>query len=82
MDINEVKDKVKKFLVEEFEIEKEKIQPQADLKSDLGIDSLDFVDIVVVVEQVFGFKITAEEIKTITTYDDFCNFIYQKISNK
>ncbi len=82
MDINEVRKKVKKFLTEEFEIEEEKIKPDADLKSDLGIDSLDFVDIVVVVEDVFGFKITAEELKNVTTYDNFCDFIYKKVSQQ
>lgn len=82
MDINEVRKKVKKFLTEEFEIEEEKIKPDADLKSDLGIDSLDFVDFVVVVEDVFGFKITAEELKNVTTYDNFCDFIYKKVSQQ
>ncbi len=78
MDINEVTDKVKKFLIEEFEIEEDKIQPNANLKSDMGIDSLDFVDIVVVVEDIFGYKLNAEELQKIQTFSEFCNYIKSK----
>ena len=78
MDINEVTDKVKRFLVDEFEIEEEKILPEARLKEDLGIDSLDFVDIVVIVEDVFGFKLNSEEVKKLVTFSEFCNHIQTK----
>ena len=44
------------FLVEEIEIDPAVICSNAKLKEDLGIDSLDFVDIVVIVEKNFGFK--------------------------
>lgn len=78
MDINEVTEKVKRFLVDEFEIEEEKILPEARLKEDLGIDSLDFVDIVVIVEDVFGFKLNSEEVKILVTFSEFCNHIQSK----
>jgi len=41
------------FLIDEFELEEDMLQPNASWK-EIGIDSLDFVDIVVVVENVFG----------------------------
>jgi len=78
MEISEVTEKVRKFLVEEFEIDEDKILPEARLKEDMGIDSLDFVDIVVVVEDVFGFKLNSEEVKTLSTFSDFCNHIQSK----
>ena len=53
----EIEERVKEFLIEDLEIEPEKISPEANLKEDLEIDSLDFVDIVVIVEKKFGFKI-------------------------
>lgn len=55
--------RVRNFLIEDLEIEEEKIAPEAKLKDDLGIDSLDFVDIVVIVEKNFGFKIKPEEMQ-------------------
>jgi len=78
MELLEVKQKVKQFLVEEFEIREELITDDASLKDDLGIESLDFIDIVVIVEDVFGFKIKTEEIKDITTFDLFCKNILEK----
>jgi acyl carrier protein len=78
MDISEVTDKVKQFLVEEFEIENDKIKPEATLKTDLGIDSLDFVDIVVIIDDIFGFQINSDDIQKIDTFGEFCNYIQEK----
>ena len=61
MERKEIEEKVKTFLVEDIEVDEEKIFPDAKLKDDLGIDSLDFVDIVVLVNDKFGFKIKQEE---------------------
>jgi len=78
MDIAEVTDKVRKFLVEEFEVDACKIKADASLKSDIGIDSLDFVDIVVIVEEIFGLEISAVEVEKIGTFGEFCDYIQQK----
>lgn len=74
----EIEKKVKNFLVEELEFDEEKIKPEARLKEDIGVDSLDFVDIVVLVEKTFGFKIVAEDMKTIKTFGQFCDYIEEK----
>lgn len=79
MDRIEIEERVKNFLVEELEIEEENIYPDAKLKEDMGIDSLDFVDIVVIVEKNFGFKIKAEEMVGVDTYSKFCDYIENKI---
>ena len=78
MDRQEIEAKVKEFLIEDLEIDEEKIQPEARLKEDIGIDSLDFVDIVVIVEKKFGFKIKTEEMANVKTFNDFCDYIEQK----
>lgn len=69
------------FLIEEIEVDAEMLKPEALLNKDLGIDSLDFVDIVVIVERNFGFKIKAEEMANVTTLGDFYNYIEQKLNN-
>lgn len=76
----EIEAKVKDFLINELEIEEENIFPDAKLKDDMGIDSLDFVDIVVIVERNFGFKIKAEEMVGVNTYAKFCDYIENKIN--
>ena len=80
MNRNEIEEKVRNFLIEDLEIDEEKITPDALLKEDLGIDSLDFVDIVVIVERNFGFKIKPEEMSGVTTLKGFCDYIDSKVN--
>lgn len=76
----EIEEKVRNFLVEDLEVEEENIAPDAKLKDDMGIDSLDFVDIVVIVEKTFGFKIKPEEMAGVQTLSQFCDYIQSKIA--
>lgn len=76
----EIEEKVKEFLIEELEIEEENIFPEAKLKEDMGIDSLDYVDIVVIVEKSFGFKIKPEEMANVKTLSQFCEYIESKVN--
>lgn len=66
-------------MIDELEIDEDKIHDDAKLKDDLGIDSLDFVDIVVIVERKFGFKIKPEEMAGVTTLTQFCDYIESKV---
>ena len=75
----EIEEKVKNFLIEDLEIDEDKIFEDAKLKDDMGIDSLDFVDIVVIVEKNFGFKIKPEEMVDVTTLKQFCDYIESKV---
>lgn len=79
MERKEIEEKVRNFLIEDLEIEEENIAPEAKLKDDLGIDSLDFVDIVVIVEKNFGFKIKPEEMQNVITLSQFCDYIESKV---
>ena len=79
MDRKEIEEKVKDFLIEDLEIDEENIYPEANLKEDVGIDSLDFVDIVVIVEKNFGFKIKPEEMAGVQTLSDFYDYIENKL---
>lgn len=71
----EITEQVNKLLVDEFEIEQSLLSPEALLKQDLEIDSLDFVDIVVLIERDFGFKPKAEELKNVKTLQQFYDYI-------
>jgi acyl carrier protein len=71
----EVIEKVNKFLTEEFEIEESLLKPEAHLINDLGIESLDFVDIVVIIEKDFGFKVKREEMAEVRTLNDMYKYI-------
>lgn len=78
----EISEKVKDFLVEEFEIEESEITPDANLKDSLELDSLDYVDLVVNIESSFGFKIEPEDFTKIITFNDFYDYIHDKLSSE
>ncbi|MBR6054529.1 MAG: acyl carrier protein [Bacteroidales bacterium] len=79
MTLSEIEEKVRAFLVDELEIDPEKVVPEGLLKEDMGIDSLEVVDIAVLVEQQFGVKIKIEDFRDHRTFGDFCRFIESKI---
>ncbi|NCO54285.1 MAG: acyl carrier protein [Bacteroidetes bacterium CG02_land_8_20_14_3_00_31_25] len=73
---------INNFLIEEFELNPEQIKPEARLKDDLGLESLDFVDIAVVVEKEFKFKVKGEEMTEVRTLDDLYNYIFKTVNLK
>lgn len=75
----EIEEKVKNFLIEDLEIDEDKIFDDAKLKDDMGIDSLDYVDIVVIVKKNFGFKIKPEDMADVKTMRQFCDYIEEKV---
>lgn len=74
----EINGKINAFLIEEFELEEEQLQPSAHLKNDLGIDSLDFVDIIVIIEKNFGFKVKGEDMINVKTLQDFYDYVIER----
>jgi len=80
MNKEEIINKINNFLVEEFELEHEQLKPDALLKSDLGIDSLDFVDIIVIIEKTFGFKVKGEEMANVKTLQDFYDYVITRVN--
>lgn len=82
MNNQEIINKVNEFLVDEFEVEQSKLVPTANLKETLDLDSLDYVDLVVVIESNFGFKVTAEDFVGIVTFQDFYDYIINRVQAK
>jgi len=80
MERKEIESLVNNFLIEEMEIDADIVHKDAKLKEDLGLDSLDFVDIVVIVEKKFGFKIKPEEMANVFTVNDFYNYIDKNVN--
>lgn len=75
MERNKIKAVVTDFLVDEFEIQSDLISDDAHLMDDLGLESLDLVDIVVIIEKEFGFKVKPEEMKNVRVLGDLYNYI-------
>lgn len=75
-------DKINDILIDEFEVDADVITPEANLKDTLGLDSLDYVDLVVTIEANFGVKLGEADFVGITTFQDFYNLLDAKIKLK
>ena len=82
MDKDNIIEKINGFLVEEFEIEPGAISPMANLRDTLGLDSLDYIDLAVVIESNFGFKVKHEDFATIDTFQSLYEFVFQRTTAK
>lgn len=80
MNKQELSEKVIAVLAEEFEVDAEDIQPESPLMETLDLDSLDLVDVVVLVDQNFGVTLTAPDFVGIKTFQDFIDLISNKLN--
>jgi acyl carrier protein len=75
-------DKINGFLTEEFEVDMSRIQPDANLRQVLELDSLDYIDLVVVIENNFSFKVKPEDFIGIISFQDFYMYIISRVHSK
>ncbi len=63
-------------LVEEFELDIEDLKPEANIKDDLGLDSLDIVDMTIVIEKMLNTKLENKtELANIHTLGDIYDYL-------
>jgi len=75
-------DKINGILSEEFEVEPVRMQPGANIRQVLELDSLDYIDLVVVVENNFSFKVKPEDFIHIISFQDFYSYIISRVQSK
>ena len=78
MSNEEIINKINEFLSEEFEVGLDRISPEATLKETLDLDSLDYVDLVVLLESNFPIKVKQEDFVNIRTFSDLYTYVIQK----
>ena len=76
----EIYEKLREVLVELFEIDPAKISMQANLYTDLDIDSIDAVDLVIKLKEITGKKIQAEEFKQVRTVNDVVETLHNLLN--
>jgi acyl carrier protein len=74
----ELEQNVNEFLIQKLEI-KDELKPTSKLYYDLGIDSIDIVEIVGIIEEKFGIIIKTPEIKAMNVLQDLYNCIEKKL---
>lgn len=76
--MDQIIERINMYLAEEFEVDLADIKPELPLKETLDLDSLDYVDLVVIIEGNFGFKVKQEDFTSIVTFQDLYNYVSQK----
>ena len=82
MNSEEIVERIIQILVEEFEVDEDVIEADNNLKDSLDLDSLDYVDLVVLIESNFGVKLGEADFKDIITFQDFYRLIETKMAEK
>ena len=73
----ELIEKINTVLADEFEVEQEVITPDAPL-----LETLDLVDVVVLVDKNFGVTLTGPDFKELKTFQDFYDLIISRTNGK
>lgn len=68
-------DKVKAIIVDQLDVEEEKVTLEASITDDLGADSLDIVDLVMSFEDEFGVEIPDDQVENVKTVGDIVKLI-------
>lgn len=78
----EIAVKVADLVSEEFEIDKQDVTPEADIKKTLDLDSLSMVDLIALLEENFGIKVKGADIIKANTFDKMYDLILSQINNR
>lgn len=78
----EIYEKLREVLVELFEIDAAKISMESNLYTDLDIDSIDAVDLVIKLKEITGKKIQAEEFKQVRTVGDVVETLHKLLNSE
>lgn len=76
----EIISRINHFLAEDFEVEESAITPEGSLKDTLDLDSLDYIDLVVAIENNFGFKVKPEDFQQMHTINDFYDYVEGRLA--
>ena len=75
-----IEEQVKNIVVDQLGVSLDEVVPEASFVDDLGADSLDLVELVMVLEEEFGKEIPDEDAEKIQTVHDVINYIKNNMS--
>jgi acyl carrier protein len=74
-----IEEKVIDIVVDKLGVDRSEVTPEAVFVDDLGADSLDLVELIMAMEEEFGFEIADEEAEKMRTVQDVINFIQARV---
>ena len=75
-----VEQRVKEIIVEQLSVSEEEVVPEASFVDDLGADSLDLVELIMVMEEKFEQEIPDEDAEKLQTVQDAINYIKERVT--
>lgn len=72
-------EEVKEVIVEQLGVKPDEVKPETSLVNDLGVDSLDAVELTLALEEEFGIEIPDADAETMATINDTVKYIEKKI---
>jgi len=79
--VDEIFNRLKPIITEQLGVKEEEIKPDSHFSDDLGADSLDVVEMIMVVEEVFDIKVSDEDAEQITTVQNLIDYIERQVKN-
>ena len=79
MDKQEMIDKLRAAIAEEFELEEKDIAPEAPIKDTLDLDSLSLVDLIAAIEAQTGVKLKGVEVTHIISFEQLYDFVFERM---
>lgn len=73
-------EKLKTLLVDELHVDPDSIKPEAELANDLGINSLELADLILLCEEKFNITIDDDDLHTFITINDVVNYLNEKVA--
>ena len=79
MEKDEMIKKMVSILADEFEVDAETIQPEANIKETMHLDSLSLVDMVGLVNEEFGVEIKTPDLTSLKTFADLYDYVFTRM---
>ena len=72
-------EKVRDIIVDQLDVDEDKVKMEASISDDLGADSLDLVDLVMSFEEEFDIEIPDDQVENVKTVGDIVKFIEENV---
>lgn len=72
-----IEERVVQIISEQLGVRPEEVTPEADLVDDLGVDSLDSVELIMAIEEAFNIEISDEEAAKLRTVQDITDYLHK-----
>ena len=71
-------ERMNEIIAEQLDVNVEELKPETNFKEDLGVDSLDLIELVMALEEEFDTEIPSEDLEKIATINDIAEYLKEK----